>query len=83
MSNTRKWGAKEHLERTSIPDSNDPADNSSPLDWVKIYREEAAAMQKAEYEAAAKKKAEEEAAAKKKAEDEDEATKKAEEEDKA
>ena len=45
MSNTRKWGAKEHLERTSIPDSNDPADNSSPLDWVKIYREEAAAMQ--------------------------------------
>jgi hypothetical protein len=45
LSKTRKWGAKEHLERTSIPDSTDSTDNLSPLDWVEIYREEAAAMQ--------------------------------------
>ncbi len=45
LSDTRKWGAKEHLERSQNPQANVPKDANSPIDWAEIYREEAIKMQ--------------------------------------
>lgn len=43
LSLTRKWGVKEHLERTSAPSQTDP---NHPFDWPRMYQEEKARIER-------------------------------------
>ena len=45
LSETRKWGIKEHIERLPDGHNNPTQTGDSPFDWVGMYQEEAAAIE--------------------------------------
>lgn len=46
MSNTRKWGVKDHIERLDVELSNGEAANKYNNDWLNLYLEERAVIEK-------------------------------------
>ena len=47
LSTTRKWGVKDHIERSDYQWENqgDTANNNSPLDWETVYLQEKARIE--------------------------------------
>ena len=45
LSNTRKWGVKDHVERLDLAADNESV-NKSPINWLDLYAREKATIER-------------------------------------